>query len=375
VRVFNFDPRTNPHIHTPCTHKLSLRSRVTRKHFQDRHKIFIRKIRILATNQPADITPRQPGPPGQLSLIQAALLCFPLQCHSEITHDYRQVLLGRPVRLGLFFDRRVAVYATNQISQQQQSAKRQGKIMYSNQNQNPAQSSIALATEDQFSQLPPVQNSDQIRVNSRPFAVSSSPFHLRQDLGFWVLSSGDDQAILKHEIGLSYVAYLMDHPNEPIHGLALALKIRAQRNGQPADSAELIQERALALDDAEAARRLFLKQQELEGVIDDPMQIDPVKEEASRQLLEIYEYQNKNPWRTRDNAQRCVRAVTMSLKRLHRRLAKASDAQGNPHPVFQPFAKHIFSHILIPSGRGAGHGGIRPHQSLAGSFIYQPPVS
>jgi hypothetical protein len=93
VRASDFDlhqltSRTNPHIHATCAHQLSLGSRVTRKHFQNRDKTFIRKIRILPTHQTANITTRQPGAPGQLSLVQAALLCLPLQCHSQITHRF-----------------------------------------------------------------------------------------------------------------------------------------------------------------------------------------------------------------------------------------------------------------------------------------------
>ena len=45
------------------------------------------------------------------------------------------------------------------------------------------------------------------------------------------LTFNGQTAILKHEIGLSYIAYLMSHPNEPIHGLALALKVKANGPG------------------------------------------------------------------------------------------------------------------------------------------------
>jgi len=220
-----------------------------------------------------------------------------------------------------------------------------------------------------FSQLAPVENSPHIRVNSRPFVVSSQSFRLRQDLGFWVLSCGSQTSILKHEIGLSYIAYLMDHPNEPIHGLALALKIRALRNGQPADSAELIQERALALDDAEAARRLFRKQLELERLLDDEYQIEPVKEEASRQLEAIYAYQKKNVSRTNNIAQRASHSVGTAIKRLHGHLSKANNADGSPNQILRTFAYRIRQHILIPSGRTGGHGGFRPN--CGGFFVYE----
>ena len=207
---------------------------------------------------------------------------------------------------------------------------------------------------------------------------STTPFprySLRKGLGFWDLIFDGQHAILKHQQGLAYVAYLLlNPPAEPIHGLALALKIRAIRNGQPADSAEVIQERILALDDAEAARSLFLKQQELEEIVDDEDQIDPVKQEALRDLEDIYAFQKKNLSRTRSVAQKASDAVGKAIKRFHQRLAKAVDSDGNPHPVLRAFAVHIKQHILIPSGRGSGHGGSRPPHGCGGFFTYQRPL-
>jgi hypothetical protein len=53
------------------------------------------------------------------------------------------------------------------------------------------------------------------------------------------------------------------------------------------------QERALALDDAEAARRLFCKQIELGQILDDDSQTDPVKQEALRDLEAIYDSRSR----------------------------------------------------------------------------------
>jgi hypothetical protein len=60
-------------------------------------------------------------------------------------------------------------------------------------------------------------------------------------------------------------------------------------------------------------------------------------------------------------------------KRFHARLAKAVDAEGRPHPVLQGFARHLREHLLVPSGRGGGHGGARASWSGAGCFTYEPP--
>jgi hypothetical protein len=198
-------------------------------------------------------------------------------------------------------------------------------------------------------------------------------YGLRRGLGFWDLTFEGRQAVFKHDQGALYVAcLLLDPPPEPVHGVALALKAR-KMNGQAPEEAELIQERNLGLDDAEAVRNLRRKQRALERVLDDELAIEPVKAEARREREEILEFLRKNSWRTRDNTGRCVRAVAVAIKRFHARLAKAVDAEGRPHPVLQGFARHLREHLLIPSGRGGGHGGARASWSGAGCFTYEPP--
>jgi len=85
------------------------------------------------------------------------------------------------------------------------------------------------------------------------------------------------------------------------------------------------------------------------------------------------DFLRKNLWRTRDCAQKCVRAVDMAIKRLHAHLARAVDGQGNPHPMLRGFARHLNEHLLIPSGRGGARGGVRAAAALAGCFTYEPP--
>ena len=88
-------------------------------------------------------------------------------------------------------------------------------------------------------------------------------YALRRGLGFWELIFESRRAVFKHEQGTLYVAcLLLDPPSEPIHAMALALKAR-KINGQAPGEAELIQERNLGLDDAEAVRNLRRKQRAL----------------------------------------------------------------------------------------------------------------
>jgi len=198
-------------------------------------------------------------------------------------------------------------------------------------------------------------------------------YALRRDLGFWHLTFSHQPAILKHEQGIFYVAWLLHNPpEEPIHGVALALEVRALY-GKPVDEAQIVQQRAMGLDDAETFRALRQKQKELETILDDSHQIEPVKAEALRELQEIYDFQKRNPWRTRDCAQKTVCAVRRAVRRFRHHLVEAIDARGKPNPVLRGFARHLDKYLLVPS---VGRPTARPRFAdiLAGCFGYNPPA-
>jgi hypothetical protein len=115
------------------------------------------------------------------------------------------------------------------------------------------------------------------------------------------------------------------------------------------------------------------QQRTLAAVLEDEREIEPVKAEARREWEEIADFLRQNSWRSRDSAQKCVRAVSMAIQRLHTHLARARDAEGRPHPVLQAFARHLHEHLLFPSGRGRRPGGMRVAGALAGCFTYEPP--
>ncbi len=139
-------------------------------------------------------------------------------------------------------------------------------------------------------------------------------------------------ATFKHEQGAPYVAWLLLHPpRKPIHALALALEARTL-SGQTPGAAEVIQQRYLGLDEAEAVRNLRRRERELEAVLDDDEEIEPVKAEALRELEAIADFMRQHPWRSRDCVQKCARAVSMAIRRLHARLAGAVDARGQTAP-------------------------------------------
>ena len=229
--------------------------------------------------------------------------------------------------------------------------------------------------------------------NRNPNPCSSAapppPYSLKRGLGFWQLTFNGQSAIFRHEIGASYVAaLLLNPPPRPIHGLDLATRMAAAE-GRPCALTEIIdprtgqvitleadariQERSPELNNAVLMRRVLQEQERLEAFLEDEEQPEQLKAEVQRELIALYDFEKHSGKKIRDGAQRAVRAVTMAIKRFHRRLATALDTEGKPHPVLCSFAKHIHDHLLIPSGRACGHGGFRDRSSLAGRFTYQPP--
>jgi hypothetical protein len=198
-------------------------------------------------------------------------------------------------------------------------------------------------------------------------------YALRRGLGTWEVTYEGGRDSFSDEQGAAYVVWLLLHPPpQPIHPLALALEAR-HAPGYTPSAADVIQERNLGLDDAEAVRNLRRQARKLEAVLEDKLASEPEKAEARQQREQILEFLRKSSWRTQTSAQKCVRAVTKAIKRLHRRLEVAEDAEDKPHPVLQAFARHIEEHLLIPSGRAGGHGGRRVRRAANGCFNYVPP--
>jgi hypothetical protein len=137
--------------------------------------------------------------------------------------------------------------------------------------------------------------------------------------------------------------------------------------------AEVIQQRSMGLDDAAAVRALWRRQRALEAVLEDDQESEPVQAEALRELEEVTEFLRKSLWRSRGGAERCVRAVTMAIRRFYSHLAGAVDAQGGSHPVLQAFGRHLREHLMTPSGRGGDHRKARALSPFAGCYTYEPP--
>ena len=104
---------------------------------------------------------------------------------------------------------------------------------------------------------PSTPNTERSHPNSCRYA-------LRRGGQYWALVFEGRSATFKHELGALYVAYLLLHPpQEPIHGVALALHAR-EKLGQPANPDEALHERVMGLEDAASVRTLWRRQHELE---------------------------------------------------------------------------------------------------------------
>ena len=221
----------------------------------------------------------------------------------------------------------------------------------------------------------------------RPNA-STGRYALRRGLGSWELNFKGQSAVLKHEKGIMYVAYLLTHPSNGLHALDLASRINSIGGSQVGmaqitdpttgrtvllESHSRIQERSLSLDRAAAMRAVLRTQTELEAMLEDHLVIEPIRRRAEEDLKALYDYEQKHCARVTDSAQRAARTVRMAIKRFHRRLAAAVDANGNPHTVFRRFADHLEKYILVPSARFSCRTGGRNSTGLAGCFTYEPP--
>ena len=190
--------------------------------------------------------------------------------------------------------------------------------------------------------------------------------------GSWEVTFEGREAIFKQELGALHVAcLLLEPPRKAIHGVALALNAK-EKLGQTAGPAEVLEQREMGLEDASAVRALWRRQRELERVLEDRLEIEPVKLEAQRELEEIVEHLRQSPWLTRQGAERCAQAVAVAIQRLQAHLAGAVDAEGRPDEVLRAFALHLQVHLLAPSGRGGSYDRAQAW-APSGCFIYVPP--
>lgn len=223
----------------------------------------------------------------------------------------------------------------------------------------------------------------------RPTVPPTPRFALIKGHGSWTLIFDGKTVPLRHEKGIFYIAYLLQNPpQEPIHGLDLAVKVPEiyrrqlgvaaatdQTTGQavPLDRHARLQERSLGLEALESAKAVWKAQQKWEAVLDDEHTTEPEQAEALRELEEIARFQRRYAEHSKSNADNLVRAVRRAITRFYDGLAQALDKDGKPHPVLTPFAEHLHEHLLKPSTRFSGRYRSRSRTGVAGCFTYDPP--
>jgi hypothetical protein len=193
----------------------------------------------------------------------------------------------------------------------------------------------------------------------------------------WQLVFEGKSAVIRHELGLVHVAWLLSHPGaEPVPALELAGRLagarRGEKRGVPAGLADgvVVQQRSLPMDANAISRQLWRKQRQLETVLEDDGESEPVKAEAQRELETLLKVKSDPLRNSADISTRAAQTVRRSIRRLHRRLADAVDAEGRPHRILRAFAAHLETCVLVPSRRWAG---ARGSGAYPGCLVYEPP--
>ena len=213
-------------------------------------------------------------------------------------------------------------------------------------------------------------------------------YALHREGSLWRLTFEEDQAILKHEQGICYVAAMLSQPREWVKKLNLAAKYslpRSQGSGgieiynpatgwhEPPASMEPVHEAALAGDDDEARRAYQARARELKETIDDPTETESAKVAAREELEAIAAHLSMDSRTVRDPTKAAGDAVRISIHRFCRNLVERDDTVSSPLPVRRAFTEHLRRYLLVPSGRYADPGARKARGERTGCLFYDPP--
>jgi hypothetical protein len=239
---------------------------------------------------------------------------------------------------------------------------------------------------------------EQLEAIERILAGPAVPERLRPDQpryalhregSLWRLTFEDDQAMLKHEQGICYVAEMLNHPRERVKKLNLAANYSTPRSqggsgieiydpatGQhePPASLEPVHEAALAADDQEARRAYQARARELKETINDPTETKRAKVEAREELKVIAAHLSKDSRTVRDPMKAAGDAVRVGINRFLRNLVERDDTGSSPLAVRRGFAKHLQRYLVVPSGRYAAPRARKARGELTGCLLYDPPA-
>ncbi len=190
---------------------------------------------------------------------------------------------------------------------------------------------------------------------------------LRNVAGFWELNFCGEPAVLKQDQGLFYISWLLAVARtKPITALDFAGRVY-DFCGEHPDFRQVMPWICQLRDERQNATMLVSKIKALEAILDSEDELDPVKEEALREVSVLYNLQTTCQAEVADAAERTAAILWKGLRYLHASLATAFDGQGQPHPVLRPFARHLLLYLLIPSLRASCVDGVA-------RFVYRRPA-
>ncbi len=168
-------------------------------------------------------------------------------------------------------------------------------------------------------------------------------FALQGGQGAWGLTYDWQQVAFFGRAGMAAVDYLLKHPRNSIHPLALIARLQGEAP---------LQQRAAALDDADATKAHLHELERLRAIIESDEASAAERQEAEEELDQAERSGATIHQRTVDGALKAARSVRQAIRRVCSSLAKAKDERGRPHSVLTAFATHLQKHLLEPSQPG-----------------------
>ena len=211
--------------------------------------------------------------------------------------------------------------------------------------------------------LPPFVTARSLAQASKPLPGGITPtqplarsgYALWKGQGAWGLTFGGEQAVFADRAGMDFVEYLLKHPGEVIHSLALIARVQGEAP---------LQQRSAALDIREATRDYLRKMSQLRKVLESEETSGREKEVAEEELAQLESALPDIHHRTMDEAAKTAKSLRQAMRRVCSSLAQARDQQHRPDPVLTAFAAHLQNHLLGPS---------QPGSAPAGHLVYVPP--
>jgi hypothetical protein len=188
-----------------------------------------------------------------------------------------------------------------------------------------------------------------------PQRTGQRRYALQKGQGAWALTCGGEHAAFVDRAGMDFVDYLLKHPGQSIHSLALLARVQGEAP---------VQQRSAALDDAESMRQYLREMSRLRAVLESDDASELEKKVAEEELAQLEASGACTGQRTIDEAFKAARSVRQAIRRVCSSLAEARDEHHRPHPVLTAFAAHLQKHLLGPS---------QPGSVPPGHLVYEPP--